>query len=334
MAKNILVLPGDGVGPEVTSSAVSVLAAAAGSDITITYGEIGLSAFEQTGQHLPAETVDLATEADAIIAGTVIDNTGDRRYHNPIRTLKKQLNLYAVIRKFFPLCDRIGIGGIDMMVMCGNPDSLLNISETESIDGVMSQKFMSVNSCKKLFAKTVQVADSKNRKKITCVHRASLFPDSDGLFLDLFYKETTAAGFVIDDMEVEVAASEMIMNPSSLDVLVSTDIYGTVLGGLGAGMVGGGYLTPVGSLGDSIGLFEPMHGPRLEMATKGNVNPTSAILSGAMALDYVGMTEKSENIRKAVRTVYANGDVTPDVGGTMKTDDFTAAIIEVLNYNE
>ncbi|MDR2846171.1 MAG: hypothetical protein LBV63_02700 [Candidatus Methanoplasma sp.] len=334
MAKKILVLPGDGVGPEVTSAAISVIGAVAGGDVTITYGDIGLSAFERTGQHLPAETVDLATEADAIIVGTVVDKTGDRKYHNPVRVLKKQLNLYAVIRKFFPLCDRIGVPGVDILVISGNPDSLLSVSETESLDGVTSQKFMSVNSCRKLFSKTISVADAMNRKKITCVHRESLFPDSDGLFLDLFYKESAGSGFLIDDKEVDVAASEMVMDPTSFDVIVSTDMYGTVLGGIGAGMVGGGYLTPVGSLGDSIGLFEPMHGPRPELASKGNVNPTSAILSGAMALDHIGMTSRSEKIRKAVRAVYADGRITSDIGGIMGTDGFTAAVIEVLKNNE
>jgi isocitrate/isopropylmalate dehydrogenase len=219
-------------------------------------------------------------------------------------------------------------------MISGNPDSLLSVSETESLDGVMSQRFLSVNSCRKLFAKTLRVSDAMSRKKITCVHRTSLFPDSDGLFLDLFYKESAGSGFLIDDMEVDAAASELIMSPASLDVLVSTDMYGAVLGGIGAGMVGGGYLTPVGSLGDSIGLFEPMHGPRPEMASKNSVNPTSAILSGAMALDHIGMTSKSEKIRKAVRAVYADGRITSDIGGTMSTDGFTAAVIEVLKNNE
>ncbi|MDR3282302.1 MAG: hypothetical protein LBS92_01675 [Candidatus Methanoplasma sp.] len=334
MAKKILVLPGDGVGPEVTSSAVSVLTAVAGDVVDIMYSDIGSSAFEATGHCLPADAIDLATDADAIIVGTVIDQASDRHHHNPVRTLKKQLNLYTVVRKFFPLCDWIGSKGVDMMLMTGNPDSLLNISETESLDGVTTQKFLSNNSCKRLFKKVMQTAEAKGRRRITCVHRVTAFPMSDGLFLDMFYKEFAATDILVNDMEVELAASEMVMNPSSMDILVSTDLYGSVLAGVGAGLVGGSYLTPMGSVGDTVGLFEPMHGPRPEMADKDSVNPTSAILSAAMALDHVGLWKEAEDIRVGVRGAYASGWTTPDVGGSLGTSAFTKAVIEVVKNLE
>ena len=99
-------------------------------------------------------------------------------------------------------------------------------------------------------------------------------------------------------------------------------------------MVGGSYLTPVGSIGDSVGLFEPMHGPNLDLTDKGNVNPTSAILSAAMALDHIGMSFEAEKIRKAVRCVYSKGLVTPDLGGTATTREFTGSIMGILKNNE
>ncbi|MDR3206496.1 MAG: hypothetical protein LBT41_05355 [Candidatus Methanoplasma sp.] len=334
MSKKILVLPGDGVGPEVTSSAVSVLKAAAGDFIDIAYADIGSAAFDTTDHHLPAGTIDLATDADAIIVGTVVDQTSDRNYQNPVRTLKKQLNLYIVMRKFFPLCNRIGSKGVDIILMTGNPDSLLNISETESLDGVTTQKFLSNSSCKRLFRKVLQTAEAKGRKHVTCVHRVAAFPMSDGLFLNAFYREFAATDMLVNDMEVELAASEMVMDPPSMDVIVSTDLYGSVLAGVGAGLVGGSYLTPMGSIGDSSGLFEPMHGPRPEMADKGSVNPTSSILSAAMALDHVGLRTEAENIRIAVRSAYAANNVTPDVGGSLNTSAFTEAVIEAVKNNK
>jgi isocitrate/isopropylmalate dehydrogenase len=132
------------------------------------------------------------------------------------------------------------------------------------------------------------------------------------------------------DMEVDEAASELVKSPSSMDVIVSTDMYGTVLAGVAAGMVGGSYLTPVGSIGDDAGLFEPMHGPNPKMIEKGKANPTSAILSGAMALDHLGMPSEAEKIRKAVRYIYSKGTVTPDVGGVSTTKEFTESVIGVL----
>ncbi|MDR0524152.1 MAG: hypothetical protein LBG62_07025 [Candidatus Methanoplasma sp.] len=330
MPKKILALPGDGVGPEVVSAAASVVEAVAGGKVEIAFADIGESAFEATGHRLPPETIDLATEADAIIAGTVADKPSDRRYGNPVRALKKQLGLYAVLRRFSPLLPAPGRRPMDVFVVTGNPDALLNVTETESLDGVMMQKYLSAGSCARLFRKTAQVAEAGGRRRITCAHRAAAFPASDGLFLDRFYKEFAASEFMIGDMEVEQAAAEMVMDPGSMDVIVSTDLYGSVLAGVGAGLVGGGYLTPMGSLGDSSGLFEPMHGPRADMADKGEVNPTSAILSAAMALDQAGLRAEAEAVRASVRSAYARGAVTPDAGGSLGTAGFCDEVVEGL----
>ncbi|MCL2148804.1 MAG: isocitrate/isopropylmalate family dehydrogenase [Methanomassiliicoccaceae archaeon] len=334
MAKKVLALPGDGIGPEVTSSAVGVLEHAAGGRIEVTYGEIGLSALARTSEHLPAETVGLAADADAIISGGAAQAPSGRAHGDPVRELKRQLNLYSVVRKFFPLCDRIGVRGVDLLVVTGNPDALLHVSETESLDGVDLHKFLSSASCRKLFGETVRISASMGRRKVTCAHRASMFPTLDGMFVDEFYKCLAGAGLLVEDMEVGEAASRLVMDPPSMDVIVSTDIYGAVLAGVAAGMVGGGYLTPVGSIGDSCGLFEPMHGPNPRDVAGGAANPTSAILSGAMALDHLGMPAEAEKIRKAVRCVYSRGAVTPDVGGSATTKEFTESVIKAVEEQE
>ena len=329
MAK-ILVLPGDGIGPEVTSSAVRVLKQAAGDKIEIMHGDIGQSAFVKTSEYLPAETVSLATEADAIIAGGVTDAPSGRIYHNPLRVLKKQLSLHAVVRKFHPLCRYIGNQEVDLIVITGNPDTLQKVQETESLDGVGTYRFLSATSCKKLFQSTIRLASMMNRKKITCAHRMSMFPSLDGMFVEHFYKELAGCEFFLENVEVDEAASELVKDPSSMDVIVSADIYGTVLAGVAAGMVGGSYLTPVGSIGDNVMLFEPMHGPNPRSVKEGYVNPTSAILSGAMAFDYLRMPSEAEKIRKAVRCVYSKGTITPDVGGKATAEEFTDAVAEAL----
>ena len=316
------------MGHDVIGSAVSVMNAVAG-DLEIVFGDIGMTAYEKTDHYLPPDTIDLATDADAIIAGNVIEKPNDIRYRNPLKILKKQLNLYSVYRKYFPLCQGLGVPGIDMIVMTGNPDSLLNIIEKENLDGIISEKFISRESCKKLFRKTLTIAEAKNRSRITCVHRSDMFPLSDGTFLNMFYKEFAASEFLINDMDVENFASELIMNPSSIDVIVCTDLYGATISGMAAGMVGGIYLTPMGSIGDTQGLFEPMHGPTPD-TPEGMTNPTSAILSGAMALDHIGMTSKGDDIRQAVRNAYAQGKTTPDIGGTMSTKEFTDYLVMSL----
>ncbi|AIZ56262.1 3-isopropylmalate/3-methylmalate dehydrogenase [Candidatus Methanoplasma termitum] len=333
MTKKILVLPGDGVGPSVVSSAVEILETAARNKTEIIYGDVGQSAFVKTSEYLPSETLDLATEVDAILAGGTIEMPADRTYNNPIRTLKKQLNLYSVVRKFYPLSKNLGVRGVDLLVVTGNTDTLLKSIETETLDGVDYHKFLSAASCKKLFQNTLRLAILRDRKKITCAHRTSAFPALDGLFVECFYKEFAGSSFLLEEMEVDEVAAELTKNPSSMDVIVSTDIYGTVLAGVVAGMVGGSYLTPVGNIGDNIGLFEPMHGPNPRFIRDGEVNPTSAILSGAMALDYLGMSTEAEKIRRAVRDVYAKGTVTRDVGGSSTIYEFTDAVIDTMISN-
>ncbi|MDR1955044.1 MAG: hypothetical protein LBP82_03740, partial [Candidatus Methanoplasma sp.] len=209
MTKKILVLPGDGIGPEVTASAVSILQQTAEDKFDIRYGDIGLSAFVKTSEYLPAETVSLAAEADAIIAGGVIDAPSDRAYRDPIRELKTQLHLYSVVRKFFPLSRNIGVQGIDLLVINDNHEASSNIMATESLDGVNAHMFLSSASCRKLFQKTARLSSTMKRKKITCVHRTSMFPLMNGMFVDIFYKELAGSGFLMGDMEVDEAASEL-----------------------------------------------------------------------------------------------------------------------------
>ena len=333
MAKKILVLPGDGIGPEVTASAVSVLEEAAGSKIEILYSDIGQSAFIKTSEYLPAETLGKAADADAIISGGVFDKPADRRHQNPVRVLKKQLNMHTVVRKFSPLCKYLGNQEINMIVISGNPDTLQKIQEAESLDGVTIHRFLSAASCKKLFQSTKRIAVTMNRGKITCVHRISMFQELDGMFVDQFYKEFAGSSFRIEDMEVGEVASEMMLDPSSMDVIISTDIYGIVIAGIAAGMVGGSYLTPVGNIGESVGLFEPMHGPNPRLNKEGVVNPTSAMLSGAMAMDFIGMPQEAERIRKAVKRVYGKGTVTPDVGGKVTRKEFTELVVNEIRNN-
>lgn len=334
MTKKVLVLPGDGIGPAVTSSAVNILMNAVGEGIDISYGDIGQSAFVKTAEYLPAETVSLAADADAIIVGGVIDTPSDRTYQNPIRALKKQLNLYSVVRKFSPLCRDLGVQGIDLLVITGNPDSLLSVVETESIDGVNVHRFLSTASCKRLFQKAARISTNMNRKKITCAHRTSVFPRMDGMFREQFYKELAGLGFFINDLEVGEAAEELVKDPSTMDVLISTEMYGELFSGLAAGMVGGSYLTPVGSIGNDSGLFEPMHGPNPKLIKDEFANPTSAILSAAMALDSMGMSSEAERVRMAVKHIYAGGGVTPDVGGKATTKGFTDSVIKALNHTD
>ncbi|MDR1691180.1 MAG: hypothetical protein LBR42_05010 [Candidatus Methanoplasma sp.] len=334
MSKKMLVLPGDGAGPEMVSSAVSILELVAGDRLEIKYGDIGQAAFVKTSQYLPAETVDLATDADIIIAGIVTDAPSDRNYQNPILVLKRQLNLYSVVRRFYPLCHDAGRMDIDLILVNGNQNALPSVTETESLDGIDTHKFLSTASVKRLFQMALRTASVLNRKKMTCAHRGTMFPALDGMFVDVFYKELAGSGLFLEDVDVEDVATRLVMDPTSMDVIVSSDIYGTVLAGIASGLVGGNHLMPAASIGDNAGLFEPEHMPDLKTMKEGYVNPTSSILSGIMALDYLGMSLEAEKVRKAVRSVYDMGKTTPDIGGTATTKEFTESVMNAIRNEQ
>lgn len=322
-SKKILALPGDGIGPEIISNAVSVIEASS-EEIEISYGDIGMSAYSSTDQYLPSDTISMAMDVNSILAGKVQANSTDPAYRDPLRALKKHLGMYSVVRKFYPLCDRMCNGNIDMILLSGNHDMLLNVIEKENLDGITSEKYLSTASCIKLFTKAKEIATMKNRSEILCAHRSDMLPMSDKMFVDYFYKEMAATEFSISDDEVGNIAENLILNPSIFDIIVCTDIYSSTIAGTAAGLVGGSYLTPVGNMGDKVGLFEPMTSQNIHL------NPTSAILAGAMAVDYVGLHTEGENIRNAVRQVYNKGNVTTDVGGTCSAAEFTENIIAAL----
>lgn len=326
MTKRILILPGDGAGCGHIEAAVAIIVAAA-EDVELVRGDIGLSAYSRTDRYLPQETLDLAASSDAILAGTVVGRPQDPHYRDPLKTLKIQLNLSASVRRFRPLREGLGHGDIDLIIITGNPDSLQNVIEKDSIDGVVSEKSVSADMCRRLFSLARRTAEAGGRRSLLCTHRSDLFPRSDSMFVEMFRKELSGSGLEVSEAEIEDTAARLVSDPASLDVIVANEIHGSVLAGVAAGMVGGGRLTPRGSIGDGIGLFEPVYRPD---GAECPDNPTSAILSGAMALDHIGMPEAGDRIRDAVRAVYRRGTVTADVGGSASSEEFTDAVIGMI----
>ena len=329
----ILVLPGDGIGPSVIGSAVEVIGAVA-DDIEFVQGEIGFSAYEASGQHLPFETLDLAGECGTILCGpvrTVKGNNGT--YRNPLETLKAQLDLYAMVRRFTTLSPDIGREGMDVTLWASNNQPGQDVVETRDIDGITLTKYVRSSSYSRMMARALTDMEMSGSTRIKCITRDDIFPESSGLFEHSLTSLLGADGTEGEGTNVSVRAAGLVRNPLEDEYIICADLYSHVAAGILAGLAGGNHLSPVGFAGDSNFLLVPGSIHLFEDVEKDYVNPTSAIFAGAMALSNLNRRGAATSIINALKETYAAGERTPDMGGTLTTDEFTRRVIGRLDQS-
>lgn len=177
-----------------------------------------------------------------------------------------------------------------------------------------------------------ELARQEGRKKVTIIHKANILKSTSGLFLEVA-REVAARypDIQSEEMIVDAACMNLVMYPERFDVMVTTNLFGDILSDLCAGLVGGLGMAPGANIGDGAAIFEAVHGSAPDIAGKNIANPTSVILASIQMLEYLGMQDKAERIREAVRATIESGDrVTRDLGGSASTSEFTQAIIERL----
>ena len=329
----ILVLPGDGIGPSIIGSAVEVIGAVA-DDIELVHGEIGFSAYEASGQHLPFETLDLAGECGPTLCGparTVKANNG--AYRNPLETLKAQLDLYAMVRRFTTFSPDIGREGMDITLWASNNQPGQDIVETRDIDGITLTKYIRSSSYSRMMARALTDMEMCGGTKVKCITREDIFPESSALFEESFTSLFEANGLETQCTNVPTWASRIVRDPLEDEYIICADLYSHVAAGILAGLAGGNHLYPVGFAGDSNFLLVPGSIHLFEDVQKEYVNPTSAIFAGAMALSNLNRRGAATSIINALKETYVAGDRTPDMGGTLTTDEFTRRVIGRLDQS-
>lgn len=326
----IAVLPGDGIGPEVIAATVSVLDAVT-DGLEMINADIGADCFKRTGEYLPRETLDVIDEADAVLLGTIEHPVGDRTYRNPVMMLKRQMDLYANIRPIVRIADDVGICDTDMIMVRENLEGVNSLAESEDLDGTTFERRVSIKNCKRICRIARAIGEARGREKVTCLHKADVLTLSDGMFRSIFYEEMDGSRLKAEDELVERAAARMIMSPRSLDVTVAMNLYGDVLSEVGSATVGGAHMTPSGNIGDSKGLFEPMHGAEPGNAGKDIANPISSMLSAAMMLDFLDMRRESGIIWDSVTAAVRGGIRPRDIGGTVGTYEFAGKVAELCH---
>jgi len=324
----IALLPGDGIGPEVTNAARAVLEA---TGIHIEWVECRAGADEAArgGDTLPDSVLDVIRSADAALKGPVGTPIGKGFQSVNVR-LRRALDLYASLR---PVKSLAGVAtrfaDVDLVIVRENTEGLYAGIEHVVVPGVVeSLKVVTERACTRIAEFAFAHARKHRRHKVTAAHKASVMALADGLFLncaqqvarrypDIDYEER-----IIDDLSMN-----LVLDPASFDVILLENLYGDILSDLAAGLVGGLGVVPGANFGDGVAVYEAVHGSAPDIAGRGVANPTALILSGALMLDGLGEEKAAAVVRAAVERVLERGEVrTRDLGGHASTDEYVAAL--------
>ncbi|MFC5973329.1 isocitrate/isopropylmalate dehydrogenase family protein [Halomarina salina] len=325
MSHEIAVLPGDGIGREVTPAAVDVLDA-----LDVEFGfadcEAGDAVAEEQGTPLPEETVETVREADATLFGAVGETAAD-----VILPLRDVVGSYANVRpaRAYPGVDALQ-PETDLVFVRENTEGVYSGIENEIAPGVTTLTRVVTDDASRRIAEFAFDYAEERGSDVTVAHKSNVMRVTDGQYLESVRAVGDERGEEYDEALMDALAMHLVLRPEEYDVVCCPNLAGDVLSDLAAGLVGGLGLLPSANVGDDNALFEPVHGSAPDIAGQGVANPAAAILSAAMLLEWLGEDEAGEQVRTAVEGVLSDGPRTPDLGGDASTDDVTEAVVDRL----
>jgi isocitrate dehydrogenase (NAD+) len=334
MSTTITVIPGDGIGPEITRASLRVLDAL-DCDLKYDMVEAGLVALEQQGELLPESTLDSIRRNKVVFKGPLTTPVG-KGFRSINVTLRKEFDLYANVRPVVSMPGtRSHYDDIDIITVRENTQgAYLAMDARISDDGQTAESKIVVTraGCERVTRYAFELARREQRQKVTIVHKANILKTVSGMFLDVAREVATDyTDIEAEEMIVDATCMKLVMDPWQFDVIVTTNLFGDILSDLCAGLVGGLGLAPGANIGEHAAMFEAVHGSAPDIAGRGIANPCALLLAAAQMLTHLGMHERSLRLRTAIRATLAAGDrVTPDVGGSGTTQSMADAIIERL----
>ena len=333
MAHTITLIPGDGIGPEVTEAVLRIFTAA-GLQIDWDRQDAGVIAFKRFGQTLPAELLDSVKRNTVALKGPVTTPIGEG-FSSVNVALRKALDLYANLR---PVKNLPGVWSrfedVDLIIVRENTEDLYAGLEHEIVPGIVeSIKIITEKASTRIATFAFEYARTFGRRRVTAIHKANIMKLSDGLFLDSCRKASREfIDIAYDERIVDAACMHLVMHPEKLDVLLLPNLYGDIVSDLCAGLVGGLGVVPGANLGTDVAVFEAVHGSAPDIADQNLANPTALLLSGLLMLDHIGERPRAERIRAALTHVLSAGQIrTRDLGGTATTTEFADAICREID---
>jgi isocitrate dehydrogenase (NAD+) len=329
MVYKITLIPGDGIGPEVTQATVRILEAT-GLKFEWEVFQAGAEAYEKYREYIPKELIESIERTHVGLKGPVTTPVGEG-FPSINVALRKKFELYA---NFRPIRNLPHIPtrypDVDLIIIRENTEGLYSGLEHEVVPGVVeSLKIMTDKACTRIAKFAFEYARKNNRKKIHAIHKANIMKLSDGLFLKCSravakdYPEITYGEHIVDN-----TCMQLVMNPYQYDMLVMENLYGDILSDLCAAFVGGLGFVPSANLGDECAVFEAVHGSAPDIAGKNLANPTALLRSALLMVRHLGEHDASTQIRNALERVYRHPEkLTRDIGGKSGTSEFADAVI-------
>jgi isocitrate dehydrogenase (NAD+) len=332
MTHTITLIPGDGIGPEVTAAVLQILDAS-GLSIEWDTQQAGIVAMEQAASPLPDALLESIRRHKVALKGPVTTPIGEG-FTSVNVGLRKALDLYANLRPVWNLPGAPSrFSGVDIVIVRENTEDLYAGLEHEIIPGVVeSLKIITERASSRIGRFAFEHARRHGRKKVTAIHKANIMKLSDGLFLGSV--RAIAGEFpeiAYDEKIIDAACMHLVMNPGQFDVLVLPNLYGDIVSDLCAGLVGGLGVVGAANLGTDIGVFEAVHGSAPDIAGQNIANPTALLLSAVLLLRHIGEDATATRVMSALGRVLLTGTArTRDLGGTASTSEFADAVCRAL----
>ena len=327
----VTLIPGDGIGPEVTDAMVKVVEAS-GAKINWEKVQAGEAVIEKYNTAIPDYVIDSIKKNKVAIKGPITTPVG-KGFKSVNVTLRQKLDLYVNLR---PIKSFKGIKSryedVDLVIVRENTEDLYAGIEHKIGDyAAESIKIITKPACERICKFAFDYAKDNDRKKVTGVHKANIMKLSDGLFLNTFREVAKDYDIESDDLIVDAAAMNLVLNPENYDVMVMPNLYGDILSDLCSGLVGGLGIIPGANIGKDVAVFEAVHGSAPQIAGQNIANPTAIIQSAVMMLKYLGEVDAAKKIEKALDEVFLKGEkLTVDLGGNSTTEEFTDEIIKYI----
>lgn len=332
--REIVLIPGDGIGPNITGAVIKILDAA-GADINWVKRRAGLGALDEGEDVLPGETIDAIKEHKIALKGPCTTPIGEGFTSVNVQ-LRKVLDLYAAVR---PVRNLSGVktrfSGVDLVIIRENTEGLYSGVENTITPGVvMSMKVATEKACVRIAKWAFEYARKRGRKKVTVFHKANIMKLTDGLFIS---KSREVSGEYEDieyeEIIIDAGCMKLVQDPSRFDVLLLENLYGDLISDLTAGLVGGLGVAPGANIGEREAVFEAVHGSAPDIAGQNIANPLALLMSAVMMLNHLADTEaredfraSAERIKRAYNMALEDGLTTRDLGGKLGTQEFADVI--------
>lgn len=327
----VVLIRGDGVGPEVADAVVSILEKA-GAPFGFEEAVVGREAEKREGDPLPPRVLEVLRKHRVALKGPVATPIGKGFASVNVR-LRRSLDLYANLR---PVRNVPGVVSrfedVDLVVIRENTEDLYAGLEHVVVPGVVeSLKIITEAASTRIARYAFEYARRHGRRRVTAVHKANIMKLSDGLFLDCFRRVAESYPDIrADDRIVDALCMRLVMSPESFDVLLLENLYGDIVSDLAAGLVGGLGVVPGANLGTQAAIFEAVHGTAPDIAGQDRANPTALLLSAILMLRHLDLPELSARVEKALHATLRAGIRTTDIGGSSGTRAFAKAVAERL----